>query len=281
MPTSPPTQQWGHVGWGVIFKPLQTWSPWNRFDWAPFTSSPGCTSSNWPPPLCMRVLGWLLCQICHPVTFPKATICFIIFSFRHLICHPKGCDIVPVIHSAAFLSHHDTSFLHEQFLLVDCCVFFRHLVVVYGHVVFFHFISCCLNWHAERVVIILPKRSTTTKSHPKYPPHHWHCFWLVVALLWQMTAAYGWGPIPLSIFSLPHMPPPNNRKSPPHAFCLVSSYQQLHPPPISRPLIGFCVYWQNGGHLRSKPCSSLNFSMGALLVPKTRVRRVARMSHTP
>jgi hypothetical protein len=54
---------------------------------------------------------------------------------------------------------------------------------------FFHFMFRRLNRHPKRVVIVLPKRSTPAESRPKYPPHRWHCFWLVFALLRLMAAA--------------------------------------------------------------------------------------------
>jgi len=77
----------------------------------------------------------------------------------------------------------------------------------------------------------------------------------------------------LSLFGRPFRHPKTAGNSPPHAFRLGRVSSATHPPHSSRSSVGWCVYWQNGGHLRSRPRPSLNFSMGALLAPKTRGTR--------
>ena len=83
---------------------------------------------------------------------------------------------------------------------------------------------------------------------------------------------------PISYFFVASFAAPNT--SPPHAFRL-SLVSSAMPPHRSPSLVSWCVYGQNGGHLRSRPRPSLNFLMGALLVLKTRERRAVRMRRAP
>ncbi len=78
--------------------------------------------------------------------------------------------------------------------------------------VFFHFIFCRSNSHQNRRVMVLPQRSATAKSLPKYPTHRWYCFRLVVALVWLGAAAQGRCPVPLSLFFVAPFAAHNDRK---------------------------------------------------------------------
>ncbi len=76
-----------------------------------------------------------------------------------------------------------------------------------------------------------PPSSATTESLPKYPPHRWYCFWLVVVLVWLGAAAQGRGPVSLSLFFVAPFAAHNDRigfsqRAPPR-----SRLMKLPPPP--------------------------------------------------
>ena len=106
--------------------------------------------------------------------------------------------------------------------------------------VFFHFIFRRSNSSQNRRVIVLPQRSATAESLPKYPPHPWYCFRLVVALVWLGAAAQGRGPVPLSLFFVAPFAAQDDRKRFSQRVPPRSRLMKLPPPP-PQPTFGWLM----------------------------------------
>ena len=122
-----------------------------------------------------------------------------------------------------------------------------------------------------------PRVPLARNSSPMPPPPP------TLSFGWLLRFPVKWRPFktgaqPISLFYVaPYIAPKQQeRVHPTH-----STSSDIAPPRLSRPSVYCCVHRQNGSHLRSRPCPSLNISMGALLVPKSRGRRAVRPSRAP